>query len=106
MISHVVLGYPDWAIATQSVDAMVDAGDIIELQIPFSDPSADGQFLTKANHDALLNGVTLADGFSFAQKMNAKYPDTIFLFMTYLAVPYRYGLDTFMAKASEWVLRV
>lgn len=60
LMTHVVIGYPSFEQTYDRVQRMVEAGvDMIELQIPFSDPLADGSAITAANQQALKNGVTV-----------------------------------------------
>ena len=59
LMTHMVLGYPSWETCFQVVEAMVDAGvDLMELQIPFSEPMADGPVILEANQKALEHGVS------------------------------------------------
>ena len=54
LMAHVVVGYPDLATSFELVKTIVAAGvDIMELQIPFSEPIADGPVILKANQSAL-----------------------------------------------------
>ena len=102
LVSHVVLGYPNLKVGLQTVDEMSKVGvDIIELQIPFSDPQADGPFFTKAQQDAIENGVTVPDAFNFAKEVCSKYPKVNFVFMTYLNIAYKYGIPNFVKEAAR-----
>ena len=102
LVSHVVLGYPDLKIGMESVEKMVEAGvELIELQIPFSDPQADGPFFTKAQQDAIEQNIKLSDCFEFAEKVSEKHQETNFLFMTYFNIVFQYGIEAFIKKASE-----
>ena len=59
LMTHIVLGYPSFDACFKVVEAMVGAGvDLMELQIPFSEPMADGPVILRANHRALENGAT------------------------------------------------
>ena len=60
LMTHIVLGYPSWETCLQVIEAMVEAGvDLMELQIPFSEPMADGPVILQANQKALEMGVTV-----------------------------------------------
>ena len=51
LMTHIVIGYPNFAESMRTVEAMVDAGvDLMELQVPFSEPIADGPVILHANH--------------------------------------------------------
>ncbi len=57
LMAHAVCGYPDGAASRRILSAMAASGaDIIEAQLPFSDPSADGPLIVEANHAALRSG--------------------------------------------------
>ena len=106
LVSHVVLGYPDIKTGMQSVKEMAKAGvDIIELQIPFSDPQADGPFFTKAQQDSVKMGITTEQCFEFAEKACKNYPEINFLFMTYINIVFKYGIPAFVKKAAEAGIR-
>jgi len=54
LMTHIVIGYPSFEDSMRTVSAMVEAGvDIIELQMPFSEPIADGPVILHANQKAL-----------------------------------------------------
>jgi len=101
LMTHIVLGYPSFAVNRQVIAAMVKNGvDLIEMQIPFSEPMADGPVIVKANQDALAAGATVADCLDFAAEMTKKHAIP-FLFMTYYNIIFKYGEDAFFKKAKE-----
>ena len=60
LMTHIVLGYPTFDDSLRMVEAMVEAGvDLMELQIPFSEPIADGPVILRANAEALAAGSTV-----------------------------------------------
>src|SRR5262245_61592719 len=60
LMTHIVLGYPSLAASAEIARRMVDAGaDLMELQIPFSEPLADGPVILHANQRALAAGATV-----------------------------------------------
>jgi len=96
LMTHIVAGYPDWDACFDMVAAMVDAGvDLMELQIPFSEPIADGPVILKANQDALGRGVTVARCLEFGREV-ARRHDIPFLYMTYYNILYRHGVESFV----------
>lgn len=102
LVSHAVIGYPNFELMHQSIDEMAAVGvDVIELQIPFSDPQADGPYLTHANQEAVKKGVTVEQAFEVSEKVCKKHPDTNFIFMTYLNIVYQYGFESFIKRASQ-----
>jgi len=105
LMTHLVLGYPSFAVNREVIRQMVENGvDIIELQIPFSEPMADGPMIIKANQEAIANGTKVADCLAFAEEMAAQY-DIPFLFMTYYNILFKYGLKAFLNKAKEIGIR-
>jgi len=101
LMAHIVIGYPDLPASEKIILALADAGaDLIEMQIPFTDPLADGPTILKANLDALRNGIKVADCFRFAEKMASRLADVPLLFMTYINIPYNYGLENFCRDSS------
>lgn len=101
LMTHIVLGYPSLDVNREVVKQMVANGvDCIEMQIPFSEPMADGPVILKANQDALANGTRVKDCFEFAVEMVKTY-DIPFLFMTYYNIIYKYGEEQFFKAASE-----
>jgi tryptophan synthase alpha chain len=78
---------------------MVENGvDLIELQIPFSEPVADGPMILKANQESIAKGVKLEQCLGFAAEITAKF-HIPFLFMTYYNILYKYGLEEFIDRA-------
>ena len=101
LMTHIVIGYPSFDDSFEIVRTMVEAGvDLMELQIPFSEPMADGPVILRANQKALESGSTVQRCFEFAENMAQTF-SIPFLFMTYANIPYKYGMDKFadhMAK--------
>ncbi len=101
LMTHLVLGYPSLAVNRQVIRQMADNGvDCIELQIPFSEPMADGPVILKANQDALADGIRVEDCCAFAAEMIREFPQVNFLFMTYYNIVYRYGLKAFIERSA------
>lgn len=95
LMTHIVIGYPTLDASFQIVREMVEAGvDLMELQIPFSEPMADGPVILRANQEALGGGITVRDCFDFAERVAAEFPIP-FLFMTYYNILFKYGVDAF-----------
>ena len=101
IMAHVVVGYPSIEASFELVRTLVDAGvDLMELQIPFSEPIADGPVILKANQAALTDGVKVDDCFRFAQRVTASC-DIPFVFMTYYNIVFKRGEERFFAEARE-----
>ena len=99
LMTHLVLGYPSFAINREVICQMVENGvDLIELQIPFSEPVADGPMILKANQESIAKGVKLEQCLGFAAEITAEF-HIPFLFMTYYNILYKYGLEEFIDRA-------
>ncbi len=100
LLTHIVLGYPSWEDSLAIVDTMVAAGvDLMELQIPFSEPIADGPVILRANQEALQRGVTVARCLEFGREVARRHPIP-FLYMTYYNILYRYGVEQFVDEMA------
>lgn len=105
LMTHIVLGYPTFDDSFEIIKAMVNSGvDIMELQIPFSEPIADGPVILHANQKALAAGTRVSRCFSFARKVTQSF-DIPFLFMTYYNILYRYGVDRFVSQMADTGLK-
>lgn len=102
LMTHIVAGYPSLKESEKIAEALIDAGTaFLEIQIPFSDPIADGKTILDANTKALELGVTVEDCFELLKKLKQKTEIPI-LFMTYFNVIFRYGIEKFCAKAKKY----
>ncbi len=100
-MTHIVMGYPSFEASFEIVRQMVAAGvDLMELQIPFSEPMADGPVILKANQAALDTGATVEKCFEFARKAADSF-NIPFLFMTYGNILYKHGMDGFASRMAE-----
>src|SRR3972149_2111001 len=101
LITLVVPGYPGPQETDAVFDAMVDGGaDIVEVEIPFSDPLADGATIQHVVFDALAAGVTPADCIEFVRRARGRHPRTPIVFMSYLNPVLAYGLQRFAKDAA------
>jgi tryptophan synthase alpha chain len=105
LMTHIVMGYPSFEASYEIVKQMVEAGvDIMELQIPFSEPMADGPVILKANQKSIENGSTVKKCFDFANKVSKEF-SIPFLFMSYANILYKYGMDRFSDKMAQMDLK-
>ncbi len=101
LMPHLVLGFPSYEANRKLIQTMVEAGaDIIEMQIPFSEPMADGPVIVKANDEALKGGANTTKSLAFAAEVCAAFPETLFVFMTYANIPFVYGMEKFVEKTA------
>ncbi len=101
IMTHLVLGYPSFEKCHRLVETMARAGvDIMELQIPFSEPVADGPVIAMANQKALERGITVKDCIDFAGSVAASF-DLPFLIMTYYNIAFTFGIHDFARTLAE-----
>ncbi|MBQ1902260.1 MAG: tryptophan synthase subunit alpha [Lachnospiraceae bacterium] len=100
-IPFITAGDPSLEITEKLVYAMEAAGaDLIEIGIPFSDPTAEGPVIQEANIRALSNGITTDDVFHMVEKIR-KNSEIPLVFMTYANVVFSYGTERFIKRAAE-----
>ena len=101
LMSHLVAGYPTDELSFTAARALVDGGaDILELQLPFSDPSADGPAIQGACTEVLKRGYRTADGLSFITKLHKEFPKVKIYLMSYGSLVYTPGVENFCKRAS------
>jgi tryptophan synthase alpha chain len=101
LMTHIVIGYPTVERSFELVKAMVEAGvDLMELQIPFSEPIADGPVILRANQEALRHGTRVEQCFELAAEVTERYPIP-FLFMSYYNILFKYGVAPFAARMAK-----
>lgn len=99
LMGHLVLGYPTLPDSIATAEAYIAAGvQILELQIPFSDPSADGFTITEANHVAIANGTTIAQCLSELKALHSRHPQQAIVPMTYVNKLFAYGVERLAAE--------
>ena len=100
-IPFITCGDPNLAVTEDIVYRAAAAGaDLIELGIPFSDPTAEGPVIMAADERALKNGVTTDQIFDLVTRLRRNL-DIPLVFMTYANVVFSYGTERFMQKAAE-----
>jgi tryptophan synthase alpha chain len=105
LMTHIVIGYPTLDDSLRVIETMVEAGvDLMELQIPFSEPIADGPVILHANQQSLAAGTTVQKCFDLAHRVTRTF-DIPFLFMSYYNILFKFGLDRFAAAMAERGLR-
>lgn len=100
-IPFITCGDPDLETTAAAVRAAAANGaDLIELGIPFSDPTAEGPVIQGANLRALKGGVTTDKIFAFVKELrqDVKLP---MVFMTYANVVFSYGAEKFISTCKE-----
>lgn len=100
-IAFITCGDPDLETTAAAIRAALENGaDLIELGIPFSDPTAEGPVIQGANIRALNGGVTTDKIFAFVKELrrNVKVPMVI---MTYANVVFSYGAEKFISTCRD-----
>jgi tryptophan synthase alpha chain len=101
LMTHIVLGYPSFDDSRRIAEAMVEAGvDLMELQIPFSEPIADGPAILHANQRALAAGSSVDRCLEQAAELAAQLPIP-FVFMSYYNIAFVRGPELFAKEMRE-----
>lgn len=100
-IPFITCGDPDLETTYKSVMAAIENGaDLIELGIPFSDPTAEGPVIQGANLRALSGGVTTDKIFDLIKRLRSE-TDIPMVFMTYANVVFSYGSGRFISICGD-----
>lgn len=100
-IPFITCGDPDLKTTAKVVrEAVANGADLIELGIPFSDPTAEGPVIQGANIRALKGGVTTDKVFDLVRELR-KDVTVPMVFMTYANVVFSYGADKFISTCKE-----
>ena len=100
-VAFITCGDPDLNTTAACVRAAVRGGaDLIELGIPFSDPTAEGPVIQSANARALAGGVTTDAIFGMVKALRADVGVPM-VFMTYANVVFSYGIERFCDQCVE-----
>jgi len=101
VMAHVVCGYPSFEENLQELEIMAEAGvDLVELQFPFSEPSADGPLFVRANEQSLKSGTTVDQCFEFMKLVSARFPFKV-LMMGYYNTAFKMGEEAFVKRVKE-----
>ena len=100
-IPFITCGDPDLETTAKAVREAVENGaDLIELGIPFSDPTAEGPVIQGANIRALKGGINTDKIFDFVSELR-KEISVPMVFMTYANVVFSYGAEKFISTCAE-----
>ena len=105
LIPYVTAGFPFVDVTPELMHGMVAGGaDVIELGVPFSDPSADGMVIQKAGEKALAAGIGMVQVLGMVRQFRAKNSSTPVVLMGYAnpveAYDLKHGADSFIAHAA------
>jgi tryptophan synthase alpha chain len=105
LMTHIVVGYPTFDDSLRVVESMVEAGvDLMELQIPFSEPIADGPVILHANQASLAAGARVERCLRFAEDVASRF-DIPFLVMSYYNILFKLGVRAFVDRLAAGGLR-
>ena len=102
LMSHLVAGYPTDQLALEAARALIRGGaDILEIQLPFSDPSADGPAIQTACTEVLSRHYRTQDGLDFIEQIHSEFPKIPIYIMSYGSLIYTPGVAAFCKKAAS-----
>ncbi|MBO4266680.1 MAG: tryptophan synthase subunit alpha [Lachnospiraceae bacterium] len=99
-ITYITAGLPDMDTTAGLIKAQ-EKTDIIELGIPFSDPTADGPVIQQASYEAILAGATLSKAFDLMKKLRADKVEKPIVFMLYYNTIAGMGVKEFVEQCHE-----
>ena len=98
VMGHVVCGYPSFDDNISALEIMEDCGvDLVELQFPFSEPSADGPLFVKANEMSIKSGTTVDKCFDLMSKVTSQFSFKV-LMMGYFNTVFQMGEREFLQR--------
>lgn len=102
LMAHLVAGFPTMELSLSVARALIKGGaQFLEIQFPFSDPSADGKAIQTACSLSLAQGFTLAEGFDFVARIKKEFPEIPICIMTYANLAFKVGIDLFVKRARS-----
>lgn len=102
LMAHQVAGYPEDETAITAAEALIAGGTgILEVQLAFSDPSADGVAIQTACSTVLSKGYTVKQGLEYISKIRKLHPEIPVFLMTYGCLVYRPGVENFVKMAHD-----
>ncbi len=102
LMSHLVAGFPTDELALTAARAMIAGGaEILEIQLPFSDPSADGPAIQDACTCVLNGGYRTQNALDFISKIHEESPKTTIYIMSYGSLIYTPGVKSFCEKVAK-----
>ncbi len=99
LVPFVTAGYPELDTFQDTVAAVSDVGDVVEIGVPFSDPMADGMTIQRSSHVAIQNGVSLAWIFEQLEAARERIAAPLVL-MSYVNPLLAYGYDALAERAA------
>lgn len=98
LIPYLTAGHPDRATSLEALHAAAEAGDLLEVGVPFSDPLADGPTIQRSSFEALRGGMTLTGTLELITELRPTRPVILF---SYLNPVLRYGVERLGRDAAR-----
>ncbi len=101
LVCHLIANYPDFDKSLKIAEAFAEGGaDSIEVQFPFSDPSADGPYILRACDKALKSGFTVDKGFSLVESIIKNTGLNVYI-MSYANILITMNIENFVKKSKS-----
>ena len=100
-ITYITAGLPNMEKTAEIVMAQEGFTDVIELGIPFSDPTADGPVIQQASYEAILNGTSLKKVFVMVEELRNKGLKMPLVFMMYYNTITNFGVEAFVKECNR-----
>ncbi len=101
IMAHLVAGYPDEQGALAAALGLAEGGaSFLEVQFPFSDPTADGPLIQEACDAALRGGFRVAGGFELVRRLRGETGLPVFI-MSYAGLVVARGIEAFLQEAAR-----
>lgn len=101
LVAYVTVGFPSVETSYEACVAALEAGaDVLELGVPFSDPSADGPVIAAASYEAIHRGGSLSAALGIARRLRETRDEPIVLF-TYYNPVVAYGDEKLVQAAND-----
>ena len=100
LVPFITAGYPAPETFLQTLRAVAEVGDVVELGIPFSDPMADGMTIQRSSFEALKNGVSLKWIFDQLDSLGGEL-ETPLVMMSYLNPLLAFGYERLAERARD-----
>ncbi len=101
LMTHIIAGYPSFDENLRELEIMAENDvDLVEVQMPFSEPIADGPIFVRANQLSLEQGTTVQQYFQFMERATAQF-DFPFLMMGYYNPVFKMGETNFLHRLQS-----
>lgn len=102
LMAHMVAGYPDFDTSLETARGIAAGGaSFLEIQFPFSDPSADGPAIQAACTEALAAGFRVDDGWRLVETVRKEFPSVPVFLMSYASIVVTKGVEAFVVRAKQ-----